>query len=44
MLRKLQPKPIFRAPSPKKANQPHKPKRGKGSFQRKARTQKRDVS
>ena len=31
-------KAVFRAPAPRKANQPHKPKRGKGSFTRKART------
>ncbi len=40
MRRKVQTKPIFRAPAPKKANQPHRPKRGKGSFRRKARTPK----
>jgi len=43
MKRKPIPKPIFRAPAPKKANQPHRPKRGKGSFTRKARTPKRDA-
>jgi len=42
MPRKVTAKPIFRAPAPKKANQPHKPTRGKGSFRRKPRTPKRE--
>ena len=42
MRRKGQTKRVFRAPAPRKANQPHKPKRGKGSFTRKARTPRRE--
>ena len=42
MRRRAPAKSIFRAPAPRKANQPHTPKRGKGSFTRKARTPRRE--
>ncbi len=39
---KAKTKRVFRAPAPKKAPQVHQPEKGKGSYRRRARTEKRE--